>query len=62
MRTTPGMSSDPLRHAGVAAQMLDNENKRDNAPVSARQRKAAYVAIAALGIFLIGIVALFFIM
>lgn len=50
---------DPLRHTGLAAQMLDHENKRDNAPVSAGQRKAAYVAMAVLVIFLIAVAVLF---
>lgn len=62
MRTASGMSADPLQYAGLAGQMLDHENKRDNAPVSPKQRIAAYVAITVLGIFLVGIVALFFIM
>ena len=54
-----GGPSDPLRNTGLAAQMLDHENKRDNAPISAGQRKAAYIALALLGIYLIAVAVLF---
>lgn len=53
---------DPMRNAALSAQFINNEMNRDNAPVSNRKRKAAYVAMAALGLILVGIIALFFIL
>lgn len=59
MRGANGTSSDLLRNAGLAAQMLDHENKRDDATPSAGKRIAAYIAMTVIIIFLIAVAVLF---
>lgn len=59
MRGANGTSSDLLRNAGLAAQMLDHENKRDETTPSPGKRKAAYIVMAVLIIFLIAVAVLF---
>ncbi len=59
MRGANGTSSDLLRNAGLAAQMLDHENKRDEAAPSAGKRKAAYILMTVIIFFLIFVAVLF---
>ncbi|MCI9314750.1 MAG: hypothetical protein HFI57_07170 [Lachnospiraceae bacterium] len=59
MRGANGTSSDLLRNAGLAAQMLDHENKRDADRPSPGKRKAAYTAMALIIIFLVVVAVLF---
>ena len=53
---------DPMRNAALAAQFEEQEQNRDNKPVSDGKRKAAYIAMSILALFLVGIIVLFFIL
>lgn len=53
---------DPMRNAALSSQHTAYEHDRQKQPVSDRKRKWAYVAITVLCLFLVGIIALFFIL
>lgn len=53
---------DPVRNVALHTQILNTEYNRDKAAISDKERKAAYIGIIGLVGFLMGIVALFFIM
>ncbi len=53
---------DPVRNVALHTQILNTEYNRDKAVISDKERKAAYIGIIGLVGFLMGIVALFFIM
>lgn len=56
------MRNSLMRNAAINAQILEKEYQRDSTPVSDKERKRGYIAIGILSAFLIGIVALFFIL
>ncbi|MDE6847440.1 MAG: hypothetical protein K2J99_16970 [Lachnospiraceae bacterium] len=53
---------DPMRNAGLSSQFIAYEQKRNNTSVSNKQRKLAYALMIVLGMFLFGIITLFFIL
>ena len=53
---------DPVRNVALHTQILNTEYNRDKAVICDKERKAAYIGIIGLVGFLMGIVALFFIM
>lgn len=53
---------DPMRNAALSSQHTAYEHDRQKQPVSDRKRKMAYVAIGVICLFLVSVIALFFIL
>lgn len=55
---------DPMRNAGLSSQFMKYEldKEKENAQISDRRRKIAYVVMGIAFAFIIAVVALFFIM
>ena len=55
---------DPMRNVGLSAQFMkyEQDREKENAHISDRQKKLAYVGMGISGAFIIAVVALFFIM
>ena len=59
----PGpMRNSQVQNAAMNAYILDKEYQRDKKPVSEKERKRGYIAIGILSAFLVGMIALFFLL
>ncbi|MCM1243329.1 MAG: hypothetical protein NC314_10840 [Roseburia sp.] len=55
---------DPMRNAGLSSQFMKHEQdwEKENAAVSGKKKKAAYVAMGIAAVFILAMVVLFFVM